>query len=107
MSLREGVLAHARNLPTDLCSGSTTSDLETVSGDLLGDVEVGAGSADRGELVAKVAVERREPVRKFDHRLAIGIDEGCAVVDVLHLRGFDGGVHQVLVGWIQGMVDFE
>src|SRR5207244_812703 len=50
--VRPGVLADAGDLPRDVASGCPARDLEAVAQDLLGNVELRAGHANRREGVA-------------------------------------------------------
>src|SRR5690606_16192749 len=90
---REGlcvrIVATARNLPRDACTGRSARDREPVAGDFLADVQPGRRQADRGELIAKRLVQRLEPGRQLDPRSAAGVQRGNAIVEVLHVRRFD------------------
>src|SRR5271163_3485482 len=60
--------------------------------------------ADASELIAEVAIERLKPVRQFDHCFAAGIGCDITVIDILHLRRFDGRVVEVFVGGIERVI---
>jgi hypothetical protein len=62
---------------------------------------------DYSQLIAEVGVQRLKPFRQLDDRFTLRIGCDDAVVDVLHLGRFNGGVHQVLVRRVERMVDFE
>ena len=107
VGLGVGILAYACDLPRNLYSRRTASDLETVVGDLLGNVQPRTWRAEGSELVAEIPVHRLELVRKLDNSLALGIEDHRPVVDVFHLGRFNRGVQQILVGWIERVIDFE
>lgn len=84
-----GIVPHPRDLPTDLLSGTAPRDREPVLANLVRNEQVRSGRSDRGELIAKIAVQRFQPIGKFDHNLAIGVANGDAVINILHLRRFN------------------
>src|SRR5204862_2146904 len=67
----------------------------------------GRVAPDAGELVAVVAVESLEPVGQCDGGGAGIVENRHAVVNVLHVGGFDEGVVEVLVGGVEGVIDLE
>ena len=78
-----------------------------IVGQLLGNVEVRSRRTDRRELIPGVAVQRAEPVGHADGGFAAFIQSGDAIVDIHHVRRFDGGVREVLVGRIERVVDLQ
>src|SRR6266478_3705067 len=67
MRFGEGILAHSGHLPGYLHSRLASCDDEAAALNFLRDVEVRAGRADGGELVAKVLVQDLEPSRSEEH----------------------------------------
>src|SRR5215469_6497370 len=80
MGIGPGILANAGDLPGNFHTRLTASDLEAVVLNLLGDVN-GGETADAGELIAEVAVERLEPFGKVDYCFAVRVEHDVAVVD--------------------------
>src|SRR5579864_1653946 len=101
------IMTDAGHLPGDLGTGLPACNAKAVAGDLFRDVQIGARSADRGQLIAEVPVQGLEIAGEFDPGFAVSIQHGHAVVQVLHIRRFNVGVHQILVGWIERMVNLE
>ena len=106
MRVGEGVLANTGDQPRDLEPGRAAGDAEAVVVHLVSDVD-GRGTADARQLVAEITIERFEPLRQLDDRLAAGVEYGDAIVDVLHVGALDGGVHEIFVRRIQRVIDFE
>jgi hypothetical protein len=75
--------------------------------DLLRDIKIRSGCADRGQLIAEIFVQRVKPLRHSHNGFAITIECRNTVVDVLHVWRFDERVIEVLVARIQRMVDLE
>src|SRR5580704_16913810 len=61
--------------------------------------------SDRGQLIAEITIQRLKPSRQLDGRIACRIGGNCTVVHMLHVIGFHGGVVQVFVCGVQGIVD--
>src|SRR5262245_29859638 len=101
-----GVFSNAGQLPRNLHSGPAASNLEAVSIDLAGDINR-REAADRGQLIAELAVERLEPIRQDYFGCALAIERDDAVVDVHHIGRFDDRVREVFVFGIERMVDLE
>src|SRR5215472_17706108 len=102
-----GVLTNAGDLPGDLGARLAPGDLEAVAADLARNVQARLRSANRRQLIAEVAVERLEVLRKLDPRLPARIEACDAVVDVHHVRRFDKGVRQIFVGGVERIVNLE
>src|SRR6266545_6250337 len=105
--VREAVVPDSCDCPGNLRAGLPSGNPELIARDLLGDVEVGSGRADRCELVAEVAIERFEPVGKKNHGFHCRIEKDVSVVNIHHVGRFDEGVVQILVLGIQRMIDLE
>jgi hypothetical protein len=101
------VLANTCHLPRDLCARSSSCDVEVIAGDLFGNVKARTGAADGCELIPEITIERLKPIRKIDLCLSASIENDHSVVDVFHLRRFDRSMQQVLVSWVERVVDFE
>ena len=65
------------------------------------------GLIDDSQLIAEILVECLEPLRQVHYRLAALVGGHDAIVDVLHVRGFDKGVVEKPVPGIKRVVDFE
>src|SRR5215211_3164799 len=91
------VLASSRYLPTDLHPLFAARYLEAVFRNLLSNVQVWRSPTNGGELVAKISIQSFEPLGQLYRGLTLLIEARNAVVDVLHLRGLDAGVHKVPV----------
>src|SRR5271170_6714461 len=98
-----GILTNPGHLPGNFHIRYIGPDSEVVIGDFLGDDGLRELS-DGGQLIAEIAIEGFKPFWQLDDRLAAGVSGYGAVVDVLHLRRFDGGVREIFVGWIERMV---
>src|ERR1700732_861337 len=107
VSFRVGVVTHTGDLPGDLHPGLAAANREPVVGNFMCDMKIRSWRSNRGKLVAEVSVHRLKPIWQFDGRRPTGVEQGDAVVDVLHLRGFDRGMVEVFVSWIQWMVNPE
>ena len=83
-----GVLPHPGHLPGNFNVGRARPDLELVVFDLASDDGLRELS-DHGQLVAEVGVEYLEPFWQSHCRVTLAIGGDVAVVDVLHLGGFD------------------
>ena len=55
----------------------------------------------------EVLVEGFEPGRQLHPSLAVIIQGGSAVVNIGHFRALHEGMEQVLVGWVERVVDLE
>jgi putative transposase len=106
MGVGPGVLTNARHLPGDLDIGLVGLDRENAVGDFRRDPDLG-GLSERGELIAEIAIQRFEPARHGYNSRAARVGDGVAVIDIHHVRRFDEGVVEVLVGGIRGMVDHK
>jgi hypothetical protein len=106
MRLGPGVLPDAGHLPGDFHVRLVRPDGEHIVVDL-GSHDGMGKLADRRQLIAEIAVQRFEPAGQRDRGVAPAVGDDGAVVDVFHVRGFDEGVIQVLVGRVQRMVDLE
>lgn len=107
MGVGVGIVTDAGDLPRNFHAGFSASDLETVAGDFFCHVEVWSWSADGRELVAKVTIQRLKPCWKLHPGFTVGIEDGVAVVNIHHVRGFDKGVVEILVFGIERVIDFE
>src|SRR5258708_1468298 len=106
MGVGPGILANAGYLPGHFHPGFAAGYLELVVRHFLGNVQR-SETANASELVAVVLVERPEPFGQVDDRLTVGVKHDVAVVDVHHVRRFDKGVVEVLVGGIQRIINLE
>lgn len=106
------MLAHVRiatsasHLPRHFETRLAAGDPKAVVGDLRGDVHRGK-TADRGQLVAEVAVDCLEPLWKHYHRFSVIIEVHVAAVDIEQLARLDGGVIEVAILGIQWVVDHK
>src|SRR4029077_11305391 len=80
---------------------------ELMVGNFLGDVQVGCGRADGRQLVAEVGVHSLEPFRKPDVGRAAAVESSVSGVEVHHFGGLHRSVIQVLVAWVERMIDAE
>src|SRR5215471_10253512 len=85
VGLGVGILTYPRDLPRNLHSRRTASDLEAVVRDLLGNVQPRTWRAEGSELVAKMPVHSFEPVRELDNSFALCIEGHRSIVNVFHL----------------------
>src|SRR5579863_3323796 len=104
--VRPGILANSRHLPGHFDVGQVGSDLELVVLDLLRDYRL-CKLTDDGELVAEIPVEHIEPIWQRDSCQTGAVRGDVAVVNVLHVRRFDEGVVEVLIGRIERVIDME
>ena len=89
--LGRSILPDAGHLPRDLYIGLIGVDGKTVIFNLAGDSCVRM-LADHRQLVTKVAVQSLKIIGQDYSRIALGIRGDVAVVDVHHVRRFDGGM---------------
>ena len=104
VSIGPCILANTGHLPGDFDVRFVRLDGEGVVSDLRSDPCL-CWLTNCRELIAEVTIESLKPLRQFDHCLTTGVGGHVAIIDVLHLGRFDGGVEQIFVGWIQRMVD--
>src|SRR5579863_7613608 len=104
--VRPGILANSRHLPGHFDAGQAGSDLELVVLDLLRDYRL-CKLTDDGELVAEIPVEHIEPIWQRDSCQTGAVCGDVAVVNVHHVRRFDEGVVEVLIGRIERVIDME
>src|SRR5579863_8231969 len=106
VSVSPRILANAGDLPGDSHAGTPAANLELVVGQLLGDIDR-SKATNTSELVAEIAVQHAEPVRHLDSCLTVCVQRGHAVIDVLHVRRLDERMVEVLICWIERVIDFE
>ena len=100
------ILADAGEVPAHHASGHRARYGEA-AGELAAYVEVRHRRANRGQLLALVAVEGREPVR-HGHACRSGRVGGYpARINIQHVRALDERVLQDAVGRIERVVDAE
>src|SRR5579862_852325 len=88
----KGVMPYTGDLPGDPATGPSAGYFEAIVGDFPRDVQTGRGRADRGQLIAEVAVQGFEVIRQIHPRLTFGVQADHAVVDVHHVGTLDKGV---------------
>src|SRR5262249_44584920 len=104
---QRGVRAHPCDLPGDFHPRLTAGDFEAVVGDLFGDVERRARGAYRRQRVTEISIQRLEPFRQSDDGFAFVVELDVAAVKVEDFGGFNGGMNEVLVFRVEGMIYFE
>src|SRR5208282_1756817 len=106
MSIGPGILADAGHLPGNLHVGFVRLDTESTVSYLTGH-DCLCELADDGELIAEIAVQGFKPLWQGNYGIALRIGDDISVVNVHHVRGFDEGVVEILVGGIERMIDLE
>jgi hypothetical protein len=102
----ERIMANARHLPWHFSSADAPSNLELVTGDFVGDIRHECGTH-RGELITEVSIQCLKPIGHADECLHGAIKHRDSVINILHVGRFHEGMGQILVLWIQRMVDPE
>ncbi len=106
MGIGPGVLTDAGHLPGNLHVGFVRLDTESTVSNLTGHDGL-RELADDSELIAEIAVQGFKPIRQMNYGIALRIGDHVAVVDVHHVRRFDEGVVEVLIGGIERVIDLE
>lgn len=107
MSFGGSVLAEGGHLPGNFAARFPSGNLELVAGDFVGNIQVPSRRADGRKLIAEVPVLRLEPPWKLNGSRAAAIEQDVAAVDVHQFRRFDRSMDEVLVGWVEGVVNLE
>src|SRR5271165_5308963 len=107
VGLCPGIFAASGYLPADFHAWCPSSDLAPPVADLLRNVEVGSRSTDGCELIAKFLVEGLKPEGKLYDGFPLCIENCDSIVEVFHIGRLDAGVGEVLVSWVERMVNLE
>src|SRR5215213_914478 len=100
------VRAHSGHLPRDFDVRRSGLDRKAVIANFVRD-DCLRECADDRELVAEVAVQSLEPLRKSDYGLAVRARYHIAAVDVEDFGGFNRGVKEVLIFRVERVIDLE
>ncbi len=79
------ILTSTCHLPADLHSRHSSCYLEFVVTNFFCDIEIWCWSTYSSELVTKLLVECFEPVRQFNNRFPLGIENYHPIIDIFHI----------------------
>jgi len=99
-------MSDAGHLPGNLHGGLVSLDGEAIILDLVLHDGLSKLTDDR-QLVSEIAIEGFKIVRQDDRGVAVGVGSDIAIIDVHHVRAFDEGVVEELVGRIKRVVNLE